>query len=83
MTIDQAVDLVLETIETMNGGELNIPDLPAYELVELAGAMGAYSINVIGLPLHEKLHESMDENRCSRDARRMNAQELRIALETI
>jgi FlaA1/EpsC-like NDP-sugar epimerase len=40
MTREQAVQLVLDTAETMVGGELAIPDLPAYRLGDLAEALG-------------------------------------------
>lgn len=83
MTIDQAVKLVTETIETMQGGELNIPDLPAYRLGDLSLAMQAEGHYVLGLPKFEKMHESMDETRCSKDARRMTVEEIMEALKTI
>ena len=79
MTIDQAVDLVLNTIETMKGGELRIPTLPAYRLGDLAEAMGA-TMDIIGMPAWEKAHESMCDGNCSKDARRMSVDELREIL---
>lgn len=82
MTLDQAVDLVLETIENMEGGELVIPELPAYRLGDLAEAMGA-KIIVKGMPGHEKLHESMLPGEPSNEARRMSVAELREKLAEI
>ena len=79
MTIDQAVDLVFNTARTMKGGELVIPDLPAYRVGDLAEAMGAKMI-VTGLPPFEKRDESMDAIRCSRTARRMSIDELKEEL---
>ncbi len=78
MRMDEAVQLVLDTIRDMPE-EIAIPTLPAYRLGDLAEAMGAKTIT-IGLPRWEKLHESMDENNCSKDARRMTIDELRAAL---
>lgn len=75
----EAVDLVMNTLNTMHGGELAIPDLPAYRLGDLAEAMGA-KIRITGLPKYEKMHESMDETRCSKDARRMSVDELKKIL---
>ncbi len=49
MTIQEAVQLVMDTAHWMRGGELAIPDLPAFRLCDLAEAMGA-KMNVIGLP---------------------------------
>jgi len=80
MTMDQAVDLVLNTIETMKGGEVMIPTLPAYRLGDLAEAMGA-TMDVRGLPAFEKKHESMGPGNSSDKARRMSVDELRAALE--
>jgi UDP-N-acetylglucosamine 4,6-dehydratase len=79
MRIDQAVDLVLRTIGTMQGGELNVPELPAYRLGDLAEAMGA-EIRVTGLPAWEKRHESMLPGYSSDMARRMSVDEIRQEL---
>ena len=79
MTANEAVELVLNTAATMKGGELAIPDLPAYRLGDLAEAMGA-KMKVIGLNGSEKLHESMRTGQSSADARRMSVAELRAYL---
>lgn len=64
MRMSEAIDLVLNTVETMQGGEINIPTLPAYSLGDLAEAMGA-KMQITGLPAWEKLHESMSYNNSS------------------
>ncbi len=79
MTADEACKLVLETIVHMQGGELAIPDLPAYRVGDLAEAMGV-SVHVTGLPAWEKKHESMAPGKCSANARRMSVDELRRLL---
>lgn len=79
MRASEAVDLVLTTAEKMRGGELMIPDLPAYRLGDLAEAMGA-RMNIIGLDPREKLHESMRTGATSERARRMSVAELRVEL---
>lgn len=79
MTLSEAVDLVLHTAETMQGGEIAIPTLPAYRLGDLAEAMGA-KMEVRGLPGYEKRHESMGQGNSSEHARRMSVEELRRAL---
>lgn len=79
MTIRQAVDLVADTAEGMEGGEVVIPDLPAYRIGDLLTAMGAEG-DIIGLPAWEKKHESMDHTRTSETARRMTITELEEAL---
>ena len=87
MTLDQALNLVLKTAQTMEGGEMAIPDLPAYRLQDLIAALvGAGNVAVtqtVGLPRWEKLHESMSENRSSETARRMSVYELKESLERI
>lgn len=80
MTMQEAIDLVLDTIETMAGGELNIPPhLPAYRLGDLAEAMDA-KMKVIGMPEWEKRHEGLRDGQTSDVARRMTVAELREAL---
>lgn len=82
MSLDQAVDLVLDTIETMHGGEVNVPVLPAYRLGDLVEAMGVKAI-IKGLPKIEKLHETMGDGNDSQFARRMSVAELREKLAEI
>ena len=81
MLLTEAVDFVLEGLEKMEGGETFIPELPAYRLGDLAEAMlhGPWMnwFQETGLPKHEKRHESMEDGKCSRDARRMTIEELR------
>jgi UDP-N-acetylglucosamine 4,6-dehydratase len=80
MTMEQAVDLVLDTAKSMQGGEISIPTLPAYRLGDLAEAMGA-KMEVKGLPPFEKMHESMDAWQSSDNARRLTVDELRDILK--
>jgi UDP-N-acetylglucosamine 4,6-dehydratase/5-epimerase len=81
MTMNQAVQLVLQTVETRRAGsEIAIPWLPAYRLGDLAEAMGA-KMKILGLPSYEKLHESMAEGNSSNTARRMSVAELKTALQ--
>ena len=82
MRIEEAVALVNKTIQTMKGGEIAIPDLPAYRLGDLAEAMGA-GMDIRGLPTWEKLDEKMSFDKCSRDARRMSINELRRELQNV
>lgn len=79
MTLDQAVRLVMDTAETMAGGELVIPDLPAYRLGDLAEALGV-SYCLTGLTPGEKVHESMRPGETSELAPRMNVVDLQEAL---
>lgn len=82
MTRDEAVELVMNTIETMQGGELVIPDLPAYRLGDLAAAMGV-TYMVTGLGQGEKLAEAMRPGETSDKARRMSVAEIEEALHYV
>lgn len=82
MTIDQATDLIWTTIKTMTGGELNIPELPAYRLGDLAQAMGVM-MDIKGLPDYEKRHEGMGPGNTSDVARRMSVEEIREGLQHV
>lgn len=81
MRMAEAVQLVSNTISTMEGGEIRIPTLPAYRLGDLAEAMGAKDIKILGLPIWEKKAESMAEGNCSETARRMTISEIKQELE--
>lgn len=85
MTKEQAVQLVMDTAAHMAGGELAIPDLPAYRLEDLAQAMGVRpdKVQVVGLRPGEKMHESMRPGETSEQARRMSVEELREGLERV
>lgn len=80
MRMSEAIDLVLLTMNTMRGGETNIPALPAYRLGDVVQAMGASSFQTGGLPPWEKKHEGMEKGNTSDVARRMSVTELRREL---
>ena len=76
MTRSQAVELVVRLAHSMMGGELVIPELPAYRVADLAEAMRV-GMFVKGLPASEKRHESMSDDKCSADAFRMSVDDIR------
>lgn len=85
MRAADAVDLVLNTIHHMEGGELVIPgmmgtaELPAYRLGDLADVFSDHfgvEQRVTGLPDYEKVHESLLPGMSSDVARRMSKEEL-------
>ena len=92
MTIDQAVNLVLDVAQGSPGGVLyvpgmnrdglHIPQLPAYRLGDLAIAMDIpRPMMVIGLGKGEKAHERMlEDGPTSENVRRMTIDELREGL---
>jgi UDP-N-acetylglucosamine 4,6-dehydratase len=79
MRRSEAVDLVVNTARTMRGGELAIPELPAYRVGDLAEAFGL-PMRITGLGKFEKLHEAMAPGNTSDKARRMSVDELRKEL---
>ena len=92
MTLKQAVELVIRTAVNMRGGELEIPELPAYRLGDLLHVFrmtgmlttGSVAHRVIGLQKGEKLHERMKEDGPdSSQVRRMTVDELREALKSV
>lgn len=85
MRIDQAVDFVLGVARMEKGGGPYVPRLPAYQLGDLAVAMGIVgAINMIGLQQGEKLHERMLEDRLtSAEVERMSVDDIRAELEKI
>lgn len=84
MAREQAVTLVLDAArETFLHGALHIPKgLPAFRVMDLATAMNK-QYQVVGLPEHEKLHESLDATQSSDKARLMSVAELREALQHV
>ena len=82
MRMEEAIDLVMKTADHVEGGELAIPELPAYRLGDLAEAMDA-KMNVIGLNGFEKKHEGMRDGLTSDIARKMSVEELREGLATL
>lgn len=82
MTLDEAVSLVLDTLKGMVGGELEIPELPAYRLADLAEAMDA-KMDIRGISPWEKMHEGMAPGNTSDRARRMSLPELRERLAEV
>ena len=60
ITLDQAVQFVVDSAEQMQGGELYVPRIPSVRLPDLAEAIapGAETVDV-GIRPGEKLHEEM------------------------
>lgn len=79
MRLEEAVALVLDTLRDMQGGEVKVPELPAYCVADLAQALDA-KMRVTGLREWEKRHESMADGVRSDLARRMSVAELRSEL---
>ncbi|MCF8526175.1 MAG: UDP-N-acetylglucosamine 4,6-dehydratase (inverting) [Candidatus Nanopelagicales bacterium] len=60
ITLPQAVDFVVRSFESMNGGELYVPRIPSMRVVDLAEAIAPGTDMVeTGIRPGEKLHEEM------------------------
>lgn len=60
LTIDQAINFVLNCASIMIGGEIFVPKLPSYKITQLARCINPDNeIRIIGKRPGEKLHESM------------------------
>ncbi|PWJ26049.1 UDP-N-acetylglucosamine 4,6-dehydratase (inverting) [Branchiibius hedensis] len=60
ITLPQAVQMVLDTFEMMQGGELVVPHIPSHKVTDLAQAIApGAKMHDIGLRPGEKLHEEM------------------------
>jgi UDP-N-acetylglucosamine 4,6-dehydratase len=60
ITLDQAVDFVLSSLDRMGGGEVFVPRIPSMRITDLADALvpGAQR-RVVGVRPGEKLHETL------------------------
>lgn len=60
ITLPEAVQMVLDTFELMQGGELVVPHIPSHKVTDLAQAIApGAKMHDIGLRPGEKLHEEM------------------------
>ena len=60
ITLQEGVDMVLWTIENALGGEIFVPKIPSYRILDLAEAIGPEcETPVIGIRPGEKIHEEM------------------------
>jgi UDP-N-acetylglucosamine 4,6-dehydratase len=60
ITLQRGVDFVIESFERMHGGEVFVPKIPSYKLLDVAKAIAPDAkIEEIGIRPGEKLHELM------------------------
>jgi UDP-N-acetylglucosamine 4,6-dehydratase (inverting) len=60
ITLQQGVDMVLWSIDNSIGGEIFVPRIPSYRILDLAEAIGPdCERKVVGIRPGEKLHEEM------------------------
>jgi UDP-N-acetylglucosamine 4,6-dehydratase len=60
LTIENAVDFVVQSLERMHGGEIFVPKIPSFKVSDVARIVAPEAdIEVIGIRPGEKLHEVM------------------------
>ncbi len=60
LTIQEGVDFVLRSLERMKGGEIFVPKIPSFKIVDIAKIVAPnVPIKIIGVRPGEKLHEVM------------------------
>ncbi len=60
ITVQHGVELVLDAIDRMWGGELYVPKIPSYRITDLAAAIAPRAkLKTIGIRPGEKLHEDL------------------------
>lgn len=60
ISLEQGVQLVLNALEVMWGGEIFVPKIPSYRIVDVAEAIGPdCRKEIVGIRPGEKLHEEM------------------------
>ncbi len=58
ITLEEAVELVLQALESMVGGELFVPKIPSMNIMDLAKVIGPEcKTEIVGIRPGEKLHE--------------------------
>jgi UDP-N-acetylglucosamine 4,6-dehydratase len=60
LTIEEGVQFVLDSFERMHGGEIFVPKIPSFKIVDVAKVVAPKAqMDVIGIRPGEKLHEVM------------------------
>lgn len=60
LTIDEGVQFVLDSLSRMHGGEIFVPKIPSFKVVDVATVISPDTpIKIIGIRPGEKLHEVM------------------------
>tara|TARA_X000000950_G_scaffold289310_1_gene411830 strand:- start:12191 stop:13210 length:1020 start_codon:yes stop_codon:yes gene_type:complete len=60
ITLNDAVNMVLFTLNNSFGGEIYVPKIPSYKILDLANSIGPNcKFNFIGIRPGEKIHEEM------------------------
>ena len=66
ITLQQCVDLVINSFERMHGGEIFVPKIPSMKITDLAETLApGLPIKIVGIRPGEKLHEAMFSSEAS------------------
>lgn len=65
--LEEAVEFIKSSLYNMSGGEVFIPDMPSFKIMDLAAAFRSdiTKVKFIGIRPSEKLHEQIDQNKYS------------------
>jgi UDP-N-acetylglucosamine 4,6-dehydratase len=74
-----AIQLIIDSLKKMNGGETFIPRIPSIRIVDLAKAFGL-PYRVTGIRPGEKLHEELDQGYNSRDNKYLTVEEIKESI---
>lgn len=73
ITLEQAVQFVLDSFARMRGGEIFVPRIPSMRITDLATAIApSAELSIVGIRPGEKLHEEMISEDDARRTRRFN-----------
>jgi UDP-N-acetylglucosamine 4,6-dehydratase len=60
LTIEEGVDFVLQSLDRMKGGEIFVPKIPSFKVIDVAEVVSPkIPLRIIGIRPGEKLHEVM------------------------
>ena len=60
ITLKEGIDFVIQCIEQMRGGEMFVPKIPSYQILDIAKAIAPEAEHkIVGIRSGEKLHEEM------------------------
>lgn len=59
ITVEKAAEFIIGCLFSMNGGEIFIPEMPSFKVIDLAEVMQTSGIKIIGIRQGEKLHEDI------------------------
>lgn len=68
ITLDEAVEFVMSSLDMMHGREIFIPKIPSVKIIDLAKAFDPVGIKMVGIRPGEKLHETLMTTDEARDA---------------